>query len=188
VICVASATTISGVRRHIVGLAALGLMLVGRAGAAESYSPHAGESFPSQVYWGDTHVHTNLSADSVFTLDQDDAYRFARAVALRVVDQQVRPDGGVDPVGNTVDVRRATYTNTIGDTELTAVWHDPDFDPDERAFYYVRALEIPTPRWTAYDAKFYVAKFYSIDSLDAEIPWTTQERVYTSPIWYSPDR
>jgi hypothetical protein len=84
------------------------------------------------------------------------------------------------PVGNTVDVANATWTNTIGDTELITVWKDPDFDPDQRAFYYVRVLEIPTPRWTAYDAKY-----FGLDVPD-EIPMTTQERAYTSPIWYTP--
>ena len=84
------------------------------------------------------------------------------------------------PVGNTVDVANATWTNTIGDSEFVAVWKDPDFDADQRAFYYVRVLEIPTPRWTAYDAKY-----YGIDVPD-EVPMTTQERAYTSPIWYTP--
>jgi hypothetical protein len=84
------------------------------------------------------------------------------------------------PVGNTVDVANATWTNTIGDTELITVWRDPDFDPDQRAFYYVRVLEIPTPRWTAYDAKY-----FGLDVSD-EIPMITQERAYTSPIWYTP--
>jgi hypothetical protein len=63
---------------------------------------------------------------------------------------------------------------------LIRVWNDPDFDPKQRAFYYARVLEIPTPRWTAYDAKFYGTK------AGAEIPMTTQERAYTSPIWYTP--
>jgi len=84
------------------------------------------------------------------------------------------------PVGNTVDVADASYTNTIGDSLLSAYWQDPDFDPEERAFYYVRVLEIPTPRWTAYDAKFF----------DVDMPEDTvmqlQERAYTSPIWYTP--
>ncbi len=84
------------------------------------------------------------------------------------------------PVGNTVDVANATWTNTIGDSEFVAVWKDPDFDADQRAFYYVRVLEIPTPRWTAYDAKY-----YGLDVPD-EVPMTTQERAYTSPIWYTP--
>jgi hypothetical protein len=84
------------------------------------------------------------------------------------------------PVGSTVDVANATWTNTIGDSELIRVWSDPDFDPKQRAFYYARVLEIPTPRWTAYDAKFYGTK------VGAEIPMTTQERTYTSPIWYTP--
>jgi hypothetical protein len=84
------------------------------------------------------------------------------------------------PVGNTVDVANATWTNSIGDTELIAVWEDPDFDPDVRAFYYARVLEIPAPRWTAYDAKY-----FGVDMPD-EVPMTTQERAYTSPIWYTP--
>ena len=84
------------------------------------------------------------------------------------------------PVGNTVDVANATWSNTIGATEFVAVWKDPDFDPDQRAFYYVRVLEIPTPRWTAYDAKY-----YGLDVAD-EIEMITTERAYTSPIWYTP--
>lgn len=84
------------------------------------------------------------------------------------------------PVGNTVDVANATWTNSIGEPELITVWEDPDFDPDERAFYYTRVLEIPTPRWTAYEAKY-----YEVDA-PVESPMTTQERAYTSPIWYTP--
>jgi len=83
-------------------------------------------------------------------------------------------------VGNTVDVANATYSNTIGATELIAVWKDPDFDPDQRAFYYGRVIEIPTPRWTAYDAKHYGL------TLPADVEVVTQERAYTSPIWYTP--
>ncbi len=83
-------------------------------------------------------------------------------------------------VGNTVDVADASYTNTIGDPMFTAHWMDPDFDPDQRAFYYVRVIEIPKPRWTAYDAKF-----FDIDMPD-EVPMTVQDRAYTSPIWYTP--
>jgi hypothetical protein len=89
-------------------------------------------------------------------------------------------DGKLPPVGSTVDVANATWTNTIGDPELIAVWKDPDFDPAPRAFYYVRVLEIPTPRWTAYDAKYYGIQ------MPPEVPMTGQERAYTSPIWYSP--
>ena len=90
------------------------------------------------------------------------------------------PDGKLPPVGNTVDVKNATWTNTIGDPELIAVWTDPDFDPEERAFYYARVIEIPTPRWTAHDAKRFGL------TMSDEVPLTTQERAYTSPIWYTP--
>jgi hypothetical protein len=84
------------------------------------------------------------------------------------------------PVGSTVDVPNATYSNTIGDALLGAYWQDPNFNPKARAFYYVRVLEIPTPRWTAYDAKFYGIQ------MPKEVPMTLQERAYTSPIWYTP--
>jgi hypothetical protein len=89
-------------------------------------------------------------------------------------------DGRLAPVGSTVDIPNATWTNTIGDPELIAVWTDPDFDPNLRAFYYARVIEIPTPRWTAYDAK----RFHI--TMPPEVPMTTQERAYTSPIWYTP--
>jgi hypothetical protein len=84
------------------------------------------------------------------------------------------------PVGSTVDVENATWTNTIGAPELIAVWKDPEFDPALRAFYYVRVLEIPTPRWTAYDAKRFGVKPLPGTAM------TLQERAYTSPIWYTP--
>jgi hypothetical protein len=84
------------------------------------------------------------------------------------------------PVGNTVDVANANWTNTIGDPELITYWQDPDFDASHRAFYYARVIEIPTPRWTAYDAKHFNVE------VPAASPMTTQERAYTSPIWYTP--
>ena len=89
--------------------------------------------------------------------------------------------GKLPPVGNTVDVKNASYTNTIGDNELSAVWTDPDFDPSQHAVYYVRVLEIPTPRWSTYDAKA-----LGIEPL-AIVPTTIQERAWASPIWYTPD-
>jgi uncharacterized protein DUF3604 len=89
-------------------------------------------------------------------------------------------DGKLPPVGNSVNVADATYTNTIGDPELIAVWKDPSFDPSQRAFYYARVLEIPTPRWTTHDAKYFGVK------LGEEVPRSIQERAYTSPIWYTP--
>ena len=84
------------------------------------------------------------------------------------------------PVGNTVDIEKATFTNSIGEAVLATRWTDPDFDAKESAFYYVRVLEIPTPRWTTYDAAF-----YGIDLPD-NVPATVQDRAYTSPIWYTP--
>ncbi len=96
-------------------------------------------------------------------------------------DRQIGADGRArTPVGNTVDIATATFTNTIGDALFTAHWEDPDFDPNESAFYYVRVLEIPTPRWTTYDAAF-----FKIDLPD-NVPATIQDRAYTSPIWYTP--
>jgi hypothetical protein len=94
--------------------------------------------------------------------------------------RQPNADGKLPAVGNTVDIATATWTNTIGSPELITVWTDPDFDPDLPAVYYARVIEIPTPRWTAYEA----ARF-GIEMPD-EIPMTTQERAYTSPIWYTP--
>jgi hypothetical protein len=95
-------------------------------------------------------------------------------------DREPGPDGKLPPVGNTVDVATATWTNSIGAPELITVWTDPDFDASQSAAYYVRVLEIPTPRWTAYEAKR-----FGVDMPD-DIPMVTQERAYTSPIWYTP--
>ena len=92
----------------------------------------------------------------------------------------VDKNGNIPAVGNTVNVTTATWTNTIGDPELITVWADPDFDPAQRAFYYARVIEIPTPRWTAYEAKFYAVK------APEKAPMITQERAYTSPVWYEP--
>jgi hypothetical protein len=89
-------------------------------------------------------------------------------------------DGKLPPVGDTVDVATATWTNSIGAPELATTWTDPDFDPAERAFYYARVIEIPTPRWTAYEALRFGIE------MSQEVPMKTQERAYTSPIWYNP--
>jgi hypothetical protein len=90
-------------------------------------------------------------------------------------------DGKVPPVGNTVDIATGNWTNDIGDPELAVVWTDPDFDPSKRAFYYVRVLQIPTPRTTLYDA---IA--LGVDVEETGNPATIQERAYSSPIWYTP--
>ncbi|MGI9364180.1 MAG: DUF3604 domain-containing protein [Rhizobiaceae bacterium] len=95
--------------------------------------------------------------------------------------REIKADGSVDPVGNTVDLSVPTYTNTIGDSLLFGEWTDPDFDPAKPSFYYVRVLEIPTPTWAAKDAVFFNVK------MPKEVPMMHQERAYTSPIWYMPN-
>ena len=98
-----------------------------------------------------------------------------------IADRHVKDPADELKVGDTVDVKNANWTNTIGDTELIKVWKDPDFDPKQRAFYYLRVLEIPTPRWTAHDAKYYGTKPLK------GTPMMVTERAYTSPIWYAPE-
>lgn len=95
-------------------------------------------------------------------------------------DRNPDADGKLPSVGSTVDVGNATWTNTIGAPELIAVWTDPNFDPTQKAFYYGRVIEIPTPRWTAYDAKRFGTKPLEGTTM------TMTERAYTSPIWYTP--
>jgi hypothetical protein len=91
-------------------------------------------------------------------------------------------DGKLPPVGDTVDLKTATWTNTIGASGLITVWKDPDFDPSLKAFYYARVLEIPTPRWTLYDSVKFDVK------MDPNVPMVEQQRAYTSPVWYTPAR
>ena len=95
-------------------------------------------------------------------------------------DRRPGPDGKLPPVGNTVDAETANFTNTIGASELGTVWTDPDFDAAKRAFYYARVIEIPTPRWSTYEA------FRFGIPIPDGAPASTQERAYTSPIWYTP--
>jgi hypothetical protein len=95
-------------------------------------------------------------------------------------DRQPGPDGRVGPVGNTVDLETALYQNTIGAATLIGSWRDAEFDPEQHAFYYARVLEIPTPRWTTYDA------VRNGLPLLEDVPATIQERAWTSPIWYAP--
>ena len=95
-------------------------------------------------------------------------------------DRKPGTDGKLPPVGNTVNVKDASYSNSIGAPYLTAFWKDPNFDAKQRAFYYVRVVEIPTPRWTTYDAKVFGVK------LPTDVPSSIQDRAYTSPIWYTP--
>jgi len=94
--------------------------------------------------------------------------------------RSITEQGKLTPVGNTVDTNSASFTNATGSAELLTVWTDPDFDPKQRAFYYVRVLEIPTPRWVSYDAVRFGVE------VPEESPKVHQERAYSSPIWYTP--
>ncbi len=94
--------------------------------------------------------------------------------------RQPGPDGRVPDVGSTVDVATATYRNSIGDARLAAAWTDPDFNGGEAAFYYVRVIQIPSPRWTAYDAAYFGVQ------MPDYVPMVTRERAYSSPVWYTP--
>ena len=96
-------------------------------------------------------------------------------------DRVINPETGKLPaVGSTVDIETATYANTVGAAELAVVWRDPDFESSERAFYYVRVLEIPVPRWSTKDAVYFGVE------VPEGIPLSIQDRAYTSPIWYTP--
>jgi hypothetical protein len=108
---------------------------------------------------------------------EEEVYDVAWADAER---RKPGTDGKLPSVGDTVDVANATWTNTIGTPELATVWTDPDFDPSQPAFYYGRVIEIPTPRWTAYDAER-----FGTTPLPGTV-MTITERAYTSPIWYTP--
>jgi len=111
-----------------------------------------------------------------------DGKRNERIYDIAVSDgRTINADGRCpEPVGNTVDLGTATWSNSIGATELITVWKDPQFDPTLRAVYYARVIEIPTPRWTAHDAAYYGVELAPGD------PGFHQERAYTSPIWYTP--
>lgn len=113
----------------------------------------------------------------------DDGETHERVYDVALSDgREVGEDGRVPPVGSTVDVGRGTFANSIGTAMLETWWEDPDFDRDQRAFYYVRVLEIPTPRWSTLDARVFGAEVP--DGVDR----TTQERAYTSPVWYHPEK
>ena len=112
-----------------------------------------------------------------------DAQGEAQEKVINVVwsgDRKKTAAGKLPAVGNSINVAKATYSNDIGTAYLSTQWQDPNFDAKQSAYYYARVLEIPTPRWTAYDAAFYGV------TMGTEVPMTTQERAYTSPIWYQP--
>lgn len=141
-----------------------------------------GRSVPKFAVWAmKSPLSGNLDRIQVIKLWTDGVIDYERIHDVALSDgRKVDPATGRAPhVGNTVDVKTATYTNDIGDTELKTVWTDPEFDPAQDAVYYVRVLEIPTPRWTTYDA---VALGLPPSEM---VPATIQERAWTSPIWYA---
>ena len=96
--------------------------------------------------------------------------------------RNLNSNGKLPSVGSTVNVNDASYRNAIGSPEISATWSDPDFTQTERAVYYIRVLQIPTPRWTVYDANFYEQE------LPEKPPLVIEERAYSSPIWYTPGK
>lgn len=141
-----------------------------------------GTSVPKFAVWALKSPHSgNLDRVQIIKLWTDGVMDYEKIYDVAMSDgRKLDPETGEAlPVGNTVDVTTATYTNDIGDVELKAVWADPDFDPTTSAVYYVRVLEIPTPRWSTYDA---VALGLPPSDL---VPATIQERAWSSPIWYS---
>ena len=98
-------------------------------------------------------------------------------------DRQLDDEGNIAPVGNTVNLEEATWRDTIGDAALVGIWSDLEHDPSKAAVYYARVIQIPTPRWTLYDKVR-----FGIKDMDEEIPLVTQERAYSSPIWYKPKK
>lgn len=111
----------------------------------------------------------------------DNGKTFERIYDVAVSDDRAPDADGVIPVlDSTVNTDTASYDNSIGAKQLSTQWTDPDFDPTQRAFYYSRVIEIPTPRWTTYDA----VRFEK--DLPRDVPAEIQERAYTSPIWYTP--
>ena len=98
-------------------------------------------------------------------------------------ERSVDEEGNITAVGNTVNLEEATWKDTIGNAALLGIWSDPEHDPSKAAVYYARVLQIPTPRWTLYDKVR-----FGIKDMDEEIPLVTQERAYSSPIWYKPEK
>ena len=98
-------------------------------------------------------------------------------------ERPVDEEGNITPVGNTVNLEEATWTDTVGDASLIGIWSDPEHDPNKAAVYYAKVLQIPTPKWTLYDKVR-----FGIQDMGEEIPLVTQERAYSSPIWYKPKK
>ena len=126
-------------------------------------------------------VQTSTGNEALFC--QEVSYEDAtggQALAIPHNGNKIGKDGRArKSVGSTVNIEKASYTNSIGAPTLAAYWEDPDFDAQQDAFYYVRVLEIPTPRWTTHDAAFFQIK------RPGNVPATIQDRAYTSPVWYA---
>jgi Protein of unknown function (DUF3604) len=152
----------------------MGQDLPKKAGKAPTFAvwalkdPHSGNLDRIQIVKAWSNPRTGFPAEKIYDVAWSDN---------RKIDTKT---GKLPAVGNTVNVKKATYTNDIGDNELSVVWTDPDFNPNIKAVYYVRVLEIPTPRWSTYDAA------RNNLPLPADVPSSIQERAYSSPIWYTP--
>ncbi|WP_223792968.1 DUF3604 domain-containing protein [Marinobacter sp. F4216] len=148
---------------------------VGLTANASSHSDmESSTDYPSQALFGDSHVHTGWVDDKGEPHEQ----------VFDVVwsgERQIGDDGKLPAVGNTVNMETAEYSNSIGAAELMGYFTDPSFDPEHSAFYYVRVLEIPTPRWTLYD------KVRFNETMPDEVPLVHQERAFSSPVWYTPE-
>jgi len=149
-------------------------------GQTLAYGPESGA--PRFFVWATKDPNSgNLDRIQVIKGWIEDGKSQERIYNVALSDERVTAlDGSAPPVGNTVDVKQASYTNDIGDVQFSAPWEDPDFDSSTSAFYYVRVLEIPTPRWTTH-----VAVARDVEPPEG-VPASLQERAYTSPIWYEP--
>jgi hypothetical protein len=151
----------------------MGQDLPKKAGRAPTFAvwamkdPDSGNLDRIQIVKGWSNPHSGWPEEKVYDVVWSD-------------EREIDESGKLPSVGNTVDVKTATYKNSIGDNTLSVVWTDPDFDPSIKAVYYVRVLEIPTPRWSTYDSA------RNNLPLPTEVPSTIQERAYSSPIWYTP--
>jgi uncharacterized protein DUF3604 len=164
----------SHIKSVLLNSAASGLLKVGLPGVKDCLISSKGDLIVRALCWGVRKANLNATfIPAVLSRTAGTKTAFCRdAEGIRNWKSLFTPRR----FARLVDVPNAAYTNSIGSPELIKVWKDPDFDPALRAFYYVRVIEIPTPRWTAYDAKYFGV------TMPKKVPMTTTERAYASPI------